>query len=684
MANQNENPINHKKSTPPQATIDIENHVSDRYEIRKRLGKGAYGIVWKAVDKKSGETVALKKIFEAFRNATDAQRTFREIMFLQEFGKHDNIIKLVNVMKASNDKDIYLVFEFMDTDLHAVIRKGTILKDIHKRYIMYQLLKATKYMHSGNVIHRDYKPSNILLDSDCLAKICDFGLARSLENVKQNQKNSQNLGPALTEYVATRWYRAPEILLSSAHYTKGVDIWSLGCILAELLLGKPLFPGSSTLNQIECIMQILPEPTDEDIDSIQSDYGHSILKDAIKKIDKGKLERKNLDLILGNLASPDALDFIKKILVFNPEKRPSAAELLQHEYVHRFHKPSQELSLDYNVTPPLNDDIQLTVDEYRSTLYKMIAEKKQRIREIYRQKTMKNQVVKNNEAMKKEEPAGGDAQVLDKNRNLHLKSQPKSYGDLHNRRTKSAGLGQNIKGKGNCVVAKSKYCEKKGYKNGKEYKTNFNTKINQETQQNRNRSAPVNRTKTTDYSVNNIGYTQNYQNPNVPRSLAMNYDATHHQKLMSRSFSKQENRNRPSKIPSETSLPRSNINYNAAHYQQNPIGGLQVQGQLMNMNLNCNNGHYYNHNQVGTFNNYQNQSFQTGQTYVKQYEKKNFKPLNPNNYTSSKKVYNDNSHVENMHVTTGETSKHKMGSYNQDYGMINNSSMCQFCHNGNF
>ncbi|NXW38246.1 MK15 kinase, partial [Phaetusa simplex] len=125
-----------------------------------------------------------------------------------------------------------------ETDLHAVIKKGNLLKDIHKCYILYQLLKATKFIHSGNVIHRDQKPSNILLDADCFVKLCDFGLARSLCQMNEDQGN-----PPLTEYVATRWYRAPEILLSSRSYTKGVDMWSIGCILGELLLGKPLFPG---------------------------------------------------------------------------------------------------------------------------------------------------------------------------------------------------------------------------------------------------------------------------------------------------------------------------------------------------------------------------------------------------------------------------------------------------------
>ena len=130
------------------------------------------------------------------------------------------LFRLLNVVAAKNDRDIYLVFEFMETDLHAVIRKGGILQDAHQRYIMAQLLRATAFLHSGNVIHRDHKPSNILLDSDCLVKICDFGLARSLSQLPKPGQDPDQSVPALTEYVATRWYRAPEILLSSPSYTK--------------------------------------------------------------------------------------------------------------------------------------------------------------------------------------------------------------------------------------------------------------------------------------------------------------------------------------------------------------------------------------------------------------------------------------------------------------------------------
>ncbi|XP_010209573.1 PREDICTED: mitogen-activated protein kinase 15 [Tinamus guttatus] len=344
---------------------EVEALVAQHYEIRRRLGKGAYGIVWKAIDRRTGETVAVKKIFDAFRNRTDAQRTFREIMFLQEFGEHPNIIKLHDVIRAQNDKDIYLIFESMETDLHAVIKKGNLLKDIHKCYILYQLLKATKFIHSGNVIHRDQKPSNILLDADCFVKLCDFGLARSLCQMNEDQGN-----PALTEYVATRWYRAPEILLSSQSYTKGVDMWSIGCILGEMLLGKPLFPGTSTMNQIERILRVIPAPSAEDILAMQSDYRASVINRLSSR------QRVTFEEILPSSTPLHALDLLKKLLVFNPDKRLTAEEALQHPYVKRFHCPAREPSLGYDVILPLHDDIQLSVAEYRNKLYEMILEKK--------------------------------------------------------------------------------------------------------------------------------------------------------------------------------------------------------------------------------------------------------------------------------------------------------------------
>lgn len=350
-------------------STEIEGHILKKYEIKKRLGKGAYGIVWKAIDRRTGEIVALKKIFDAFRNQTDAQRTFREICFLQEYGNHDNVIKLLNVMKAENDKDIYLVFEFMDTDLHNVIKKGNILKDVHRRYIMYQLLKAMKYIHSGNVIHRDIKPSNVLLDADCFIKICDFGLARSISSLKFEPGD-----PSLTDYVATRWYRAPEILLASPVYTKGVDMWSVGCILGELLLSRPIFPGSSTLNQIERIMSTIPTPSKRDVDSIKSAYSSSLFDKSVNI-----RSRRPLEELIPN-APADGLDLLKLLLQFNPEKRLTAEEALDHPYVSKFHKPADEVSLTYDVVPPVDDDVQLSVNEYRDKLYESIIKRKTEVR----------------------------------------------------------------------------------------------------------------------------------------------------------------------------------------------------------------------------------------------------------------------------------------------------------------
>ncbi|CAF0830657.1 unnamed protein product [Adineta ricciae] len=343
----------------------VDTHILRYYEIQKRLGKGAYGIVWKATDKRTKEIVALKKIFDAFRNQTDAQRTYREIVFLREFGEHPNVIRLHNVLRADNDRDIYLVFESMEADLHNVIRKGNILKDTHKRYVIYQLLKAMKYLHSANVIHRDMKPSNVLVNQQCRVKICDFGLARSLNHVYEDVQH-----PAMTEYVATRWYRAPEILLASSKYTKGVDMWSIGCIFGEMLLGKPLFQGTSTFNQLERILQHIPTPSQSDIACIPSQYGPSVLERASSG------PKKSLDNLIPHITD-ESLDLLRRLLQFNPDKRITAQEGLQHSYVASFHNPKEEITKGYDVVPQLSDDIQLTVDEYRRKLYEFI-----RLREV--------------------------------------------------------------------------------------------------------------------------------------------------------------------------------------------------------------------------------------------------------------------------------------------------------------
>jgi len=336
----------------------------------------AYGIVWKATEKKTRQTVALKKIFDAFQNATDAQRTFREIMFLQELHDHPNIVTLLNVMKADNDNDIYLVFEYMETDLHAVIR-ANILEDVHKQYIIYQLLKALKYMHSGGIIHRDLKPSNLLLNSECFLEVADFGLARSIATLE----NPDTPSPVLTEYVATRWYRAPEILLGSTSYTKGVDIWSVGCILAELLSGGPLFPGSSTMNQLDRILQITGRPNEEDIEAINSPFTVTMLE----SLPPGNNRTKLSDLFPH--ASKEALDLLDKSLQFNPQKRISCEEALEHPYLSEFHVPAEEFSCDRGITISIDDNHKYSISDYRNHLYEDIVVKKKEQRKKRKEKT---------------------------------------------------------------------------------------------------------------------------------------------------------------------------------------------------------------------------------------------------------------------------------------------------------
>ena len=175
-----------------------------KYDVTQKLGKGAYAVVFKAINKKNKDTVALKKIFDAFQNATDAQRTFREIMYLQGLTGHENIIRLQNVLKAENDKDIYLVFDYMETDLHAVIR-ANILEPVHKQFIVYQCLKALLYCHSGGLIHRDLKPSNLLLNEECLLKVADFGLARSLHAIEKADESASVRRANSAEFSASQF-----------------------------------------------------------------------------------------------------------------------------------------------------------------------------------------------------------------------------------------------------------------------------------------------------------------------------------------------------------------------------------------------------------------------------------------------------------------------------------------------
>jgi len=418
---------------------EVDRLVLKRYDLGQKLGKGAYGIVWKAVDKKSKETVALKKIFDAFQNDTDAQRTFREIMFLQELN-HENIISLVNVIKAENDKDIYLVFEYMETDLHAVIR-ANILEDIHKQYIIYQLLKSVKYMHSGNVLHRDLKPSNILLNSDALVKVADFGLARSIKFCEENKEESQ----VLTDYVATRWYRAPEILLGSTRYTKGVDMWSIGCIMGELLGGKPMFPGNSTMNQLDKVIEVTGRPSTEDIEGIQSPFASTILESLPPSTPRSLVD-------MYPRASAEARDLLRKLLMFNPDKRITAEQALNHPYLAQFHNEVEEPVVGKTIELIIDDNKKMPISEYRNTLYLDIKRK----RKERRRKNKEKRLSRTPAQMPKETSSAGSGKPRKKS----------SKKEVENAGAEKADKKKKAKSKDKTVVAKKKKEKSSGSKRG--------------------------------------------------------------------------------------------------------------------------------------------------------------------------------------------------------------------------
>ena len=197
-------------------------------------------------------------------------------------------------------------------------------------------------------------------------KVADFGLARSLDKRPDQQ-------PLLTDYVATRWYRAPEILLGSNNYTKGVDMWSLGCILAELLLGKPVFPGTSTLNQLDRVMEVTGRPSSEDIEAINSPLAPTMLE----SLPPAK-PRRLRDLF--PTASDDALDMLRNLLQFNPSRRMTADQALRHPYVAQFHNPEDEPVCTRRINIPIDDNTKFSIREYRNKLYADIHRRKKELR----------------------------------------------------------------------------------------------------------------------------------------------------------------------------------------------------------------------------------------------------------------------------------------------------------------
>ncbi|GBG25385.1 Mitogen-activated protein kinase 6 [Hondaea fermentalgiana] len=301
--------------------------VDRRYELIKLIGHGAYGVVVSALDRTTGEKVAIKKVPRAFDDLIDAKRILREIKLLRHFD-HENIIAMRDILQPpslDDFEDVYIISDLMETDLHRIIYSKQKLSDDHVQYFVYQMLRSLKYMHSAGVLHRDLKPSNLLLNSNCDLKVCDFGLARGVNDEKLD----------LTEYVVTRWYRAPEIMLSCKEYTFAIDVWSVGCILGELLGRKPMFPGEDYIHQLTLISDLLGKPSSDDLAFVTSEKARRFME---KQPEKPRVPFKNIY----QRANPAAVDLLEKMLVFDPTKRITVKDALAHPYMASLANPSDE------------------------------------------------------------------------------------------------------------------------------------------------------------------------------------------------------------------------------------------------------------------------------------------------------------------------------------------------------
>ncbi|KAM7540642.1 hypothetical protein Aperf_G00000024230 [Anoplocephala perfoliata] len=312
-----------------------------RFSELSYIGEGAYGIVISAFDHQRNERVAIKRI-TPFEHQTYCQRTYREIRILSRLD-HENIIPLYDVFTTSTFdemKEVYIVEKYMETDLYKFLKVQQLSRE-HTCYFLYQMLRGLKYIHSANVLHRDLKPSNILLNRMCDLRICDFGLAR----IADPQCDQAGL---LTEYVATRWYRAPEIMLTSKVYTKAIDLWSIGCILAEMYSNRVLFPGKHYIDQLKMILEVLGSPHQDDLNSISNTKARMYLEQLPKR---QKIPWQQLF----PFADPKGLDLLDRLLCFAPSRRITVEEALAHPYLAQYYDPSDEPSCPHPFTHESDD-----------------------------------------------------------------------------------------------------------------------------------------------------------------------------------------------------------------------------------------------------------------------------------------------------------------------------------------
>ena len=295
-----------------------------RYECESSLGSGAYGVVCSAADKShNGAMVAIKKLSKSFQDLYSAKKLVRELRLLKHFSGNENVIGLLDVIQPPDVAydEVYVVTDLLDCDLKYCLKhKSSELGEDHYKYFLSQILSGVEVMHRANVIHRDLKPENIFVKADCSLKIGDLGLAR--DNTSDEDKS---------QYVVTRWYRAPELIMNWEKYGGSIDIWSVGCIFAEMISinHRPIFPGTNPREQLDKILRVLGRPDPEDYSFVTSNLAREYVSKFPAKAREDLVARG----FLPQGTSPDAIDFLFQALAFNPQKRPSAKELKTHRYI---------------------------------------------------------------------------------------------------------------------------------------------------------------------------------------------------------------------------------------------------------------------------------------------------------------------------------------------------------------
>mmetsp|Transcript_120535 Transcript_120535/g.348353 ORF Transcript_120535/g.348353 Transcript_120535/m.348353 type:complete len:399 (-) Transcript_120535:104-1300(-) len=329
-------------SAPAAVPSRPQPRLPEHLELVKKLGEGAYGEVFLCNDLRTGAQVAVKWIRNFARDDAKPEellcgkRILREVRILQAM-RHDNVMKLVDLLPVPHPDfdDVYMVMPFVQADLHKVIYlKQLKLLEAHCQAFTCQILRGLKYLHSAGIVHRDLKPSNILTNKDCTLRIGDFGLARGRTDKEE----------VLTDYVVTRWYRAPELFLLPEGYFEAVDLWSVGCIHYELLAREPLFPGKDHIDMLRKIADCLGFSIDDDLVWVPADRQEHI-RGMLETLRLTQSASRGLEERLPN-ASQHCLDFVRRLLGKVPTQRPSAAEAIAHPYLEHLRDPEGETTAE--------------------------------------------------------------------------------------------------------------------------------------------------------------------------------------------------------------------------------------------------------------------------------------------------------------------------------------------------